>query len=131
MTVQQTDDNSPVSWPYKDATLPVELRVDDLLSRMTTAEKAGLLFQDIILMGPGGQLASEHNPNFNVPPTEEVIGGKLMNHFNLLGHIINVRDMVEWHNRLQECARKTRLGIPVTLSSDPRNHFADNAGTGC
>ncbi|CAK7204954.1 hypothetical protein SEUCBS139899_007716 [Sporothrix eucalyptigena] len=118
------------AWPYKDASLPIDDRVEDLLARMTTAEKAGLLFQDIILMGPGGQLASEYNPNFNVPPTDDVIGGKLMNHFNLLGPITNVREMVEWHNRLQKRAQETRLGIPVTLSSDPRNHFADNAGTG-
>lgn len=127
---QLAEDGLSTAWPYKDASLPVEQRVEDLLARMTTAEKAGLLFQDIILMGPGGQLVSEHNPNFNVPPTDEVIGGKLMSHFNLLGPITNVREMVEWYNRLQECALNTRLGIPITLSSDPRNHFADNAGTG-
>lgn len=130
MASKDTSHDAPAVLPYKDASLPVDKRADDLLSRMTTAEKAGLLFQDIILMGPGGQLVSEHNAKFNVPPTNEVVGNKLMNHFNLLGPITNVREMVEWHNRLQKLAQKTRLGIPVTLSSDPRNHFADNAGTG-
>ena len=31
----------------------------------------------------------------------------------------------EWHNRVQQLAQETRLGIPVTLSSDPRHGFAN------
>ena len=34
--------------------------------------------------------------------------------------------MAEWHNRLQELAASTRLGIPVTISTDPRHSFSDN-----
>jgi beta-glucosidase len=33
-----------------------------------------------------------------------------------------------WHNRLQALAASTRLGIPVTVSTDPRHAFTDNAG---
>jgi beta-glucosidase len=116
--------------PYRDAALPVDERVEDLISRMTVQEKAGLLFQDIVLMGSNGRLLSEPNDRFRVPRTSEQIGTKLMSHFNLLGPVNNVRETAEWHNRLQQCALETRLGIPVTLSSDPRNHFADNVGTG-
>ena len=36
--------------------------------------------------------------------------------------------MAEWHNRLQELAATTRLGIPVTISTDPRHSFSDNPG---
>ena len=31
--------------------------------------------------------------------------------------------MARWHNTLQELAASTRLGIPVTLSTDPRHSF--------
>ena len=37
--------------------------------------------------------------------------------------------MAEWHNRLQALAESTRLGIPVTISSDPRHAFSDNPAT--
>jgi beta-glucosidase len=37
--------------------------------------------------------------------------------------------MAEWHNRLQRLAESTRLGIPITISSDPRHAFSDNPAT--
>jgi beta-glucosidase len=52
-----------------------------------------------------------------------------MSHFNLVGSVENVKKAAEWHNRLQQRALQTRLRIPITLSTDPRNHFADNVGT--
>lgn len=36
--------------------------------------------------------------------------------------------MALWQNTLQERAATTRLGIPVTVSTDPRNAFTDNPG---
>jgi hypothetical protein len=53
LTVQHTEDNFEFRdlnnngqlEPYEDSRLPVETRVTDLLSRMTVAEKAGLMFQ--------------------------------------------------------------------------------------
>ena len=118
------------SLPYKDAGLPIDQRVEDLLGRMTLAEKAGQMFHNIIMMGPGGQLETEPNTLFDIPPTETLLAEKLMSHFNLLGPVSNARETAEWQNRLQKRAISTRLGIPVTLSSDPRNHFTDNVGTG-
>ncbi|EFW98458.1 glycoside hydrolase family 3 domain containing protein [Grosmannia clavigera kw1407] len=109
----------PAVLPYQDAAFAVDERVEDLLSRMTIHEKAGLLFQDMISIGPEGQLMPD-----------DPVGSKLMNHFNLLGPVTDVREAAEWHNRLQRRAKDTRLSIPVTLSSDPRNHFANNVGTG-
>jgi beta-glucosidase len=48
-----------------------------------------------------------------------------MNHFNV--HALpEPRLAAEWYNRLQELAEGTRLGIPVTISSDPRHAFASN-----
>ncbi|CAH0022492.1 unnamed protein product [Clonostachys rhizophaga] len=58
------------------------------------------------------------------------IGQKHMTFFNLTGEVSNVREAAEWHNRLQRFALDTRLGIPVTLSTDPRRAFTLNLGTG-
>ena len=50
-----------------------------------------------------------------------------MNHFNVMQGT-NTRSMAEWHNRMQNLAERTRLGIPVTLSTDPRHAFSYNPG---
>jgi beta-glucosidase len=52
-----------------------------------------------------------------------------MSHFNV--HDIPAPKLAaEWHNRLQKLAECTRLGIPVTISSDPRHAFTKNPITG-
>lgn len=107
--------------PYRDASLPVDERVADLLQRMTIEEKAGQLFQSILVQGPNGTLANG---------TAESISGKLMTHFNLAGAIMSVRETVQWFNSIQKLAMNTRLGIPITLSTDPRHAFTENIGTG-
>ena len=51
-----------------------------------------------------------------------------MSHFNIYwgpGPTV----LAEWHNRMQEAAERSRLGIPVTISSDPRHGFGDNPAT--
>ncbi|KAJ4364133.1 hypothetical protein N0V83_009588 [Neocucurbitaria cava] len=107
--------------PYRDASLSVDERVDDLVERMTIEEKAGQLFHEIINQGENGTLANG---------TDIVISEKFMTHFNLHGGISDVRGTVAWYNRLQQLALDTRLGIPVTISSDPRHAFTSNVGTG-
>lgn len=59
-----------------------------------------------------------------------MVKGKLLTHFNLHGSIDSVRTYAEWYNKLQELALENRLGIPITLSSDPRHAFTNNVGTG-
>lgn len=113
---------------YRDARLSINERVDDLLSRMTVVEKAGQMFHDMIFMGPGGTL-SQPNEDFSTAGTGELVGDKLVTHFNLLGPVHDVRMAAEWHSRLQRRVLKTRLGIPITISTDPRSHFTDNVGT--
>ncbi|KGO58976.1 Glycoside hydrolase, superfamily [Penicillium expansum] len=117
------------SLPYWNSSLPVESRVDDLLSRMTLEEKAGVMFHTMLAMSTGGTIATDV-PKLNRDSAEKLIRGKAMNHFNLLGSINDARTMSQWHNEIQLLARETRLGIPITLSSDPRNHFTNNIGTG-
>ena len=51
---------------------------------------------------------------------------KKMNHFNLWA-IPSVPSLAKWYNRMQKFAEdSTRLGIPITIASDPRNHFTNN-----
>ncbi|WP_375426660.1 glycoside hydrolase family 3 protein [uncultured Friedmanniella sp.] len=114
--------------PYRDARLPVDRRVADLLARMTLVDKAGLMFHDMVVIGEGGGLAGPVNM-IGRPATVAAVQELRMNHFNLLGSPASVRELAEWHNRLQEAARATPLGIPVSLSTDPRHAFSSNPGT--
>lgn len=115
--------------PYLNPRLPTSERVQDLLSRLTLAEKAGLLFHGLIYPGPDGSL-SDGNPAYSVPGTADSIERMQMNHFCLLGPVDDVRSVATWYNNVQSFAiSNTRLGIPVTISTDPRNHFTENLGT--
>lgn len=49
-----------------------------------------------------------------------------MTHFNLLTVAPTVKAMADWYNNLQDLALRSRLGIQVTISTDPRNSFTDN-----
>ena len=115
--------------PYRNASLCIEDRVDDLLSRMTVEEKAGQLFHTQMQKGLNGTL-DLGNVTQRRNSSENMIGEKLMTHFNLVGDVTDVRENAEWYNRIQERALQTRLGIPITLSSDPRHAFTENIGTG-
>ncbi|MFT4044185.1 MAG: glycoside hydrolase family 3 N-terminal domain-containing protein [Gordonia sp. (in: high G+C Gram-positive bacteria)] len=119
---------SKVSYPYQDSALSIEQRVADLLSRMTLQDKAGLMFHDMIIVGPGGTLTGADN-HIRRPATVDAVQGLRMNHFNVLGPLGDTRDFAQWHNRVQELALQTPLGIPISLSTDPRHAFTSNLGT--
>jgi beta-glucosidase len=123
----QTPAETGLDMSFRDAALAIEDRVERLLAQMTLEEKAGLFFQTMITIGENGELAGP-NPVFNLPSTEEYVLDRRMTHFNVLGSAPEARQMAEWHNRLQELAASSRLGIPVTLSTDPRHSFSDNPG---
>ncbi|MEU9250972.1 glycoside hydrolase family 3 N-terminal domain-containing protein [Streptomyces sp. NPDC048270] len=112
---------------YKDASLPLDRRVEDLLSRMTLEEKAGQLFHSMLMMNADGSPVTETDGSMLPFTTPELIGDRLLTHFNLLGSH-GAREMARWQNAVQEMAAATRLGIPVTLSTDPRHAFTDNVG---
>lgn len=113
--------------PWLDASLPVDQRVELLLSAMTLEEKAGLFFQTMIVAGPGGEL-SEGEPAFGIPASRDYVVDRHLTHFNLLGAAPTAREIARWYNKLQQLAASTRLGIPVSLSTDPRHSFSDNPG---
>jgi beta-glucosidase len=109
---------------YEDPTRPIEERVEDLLSQMTLEEKAGLMFHTVLPAGMDGKPV-EGASWLGPVSTTKMIQGKLMNHFNI--HMLpEPRLAAEWYNQIQAMAEDTRLGIPVTISSDPRHGFSNN-----
>jgi len=111
---------------YEDARQPIEARVENLLTQMTLEEKAGLLFINGAPINVDGSIEDKPGaPGFaRVAAVTQMVNQK-MNHFNLW-QIPEAQTVVTWHNQLQRFAEQTRLGIPVTIASDPRNHFSNN-----
>ena len=112
-------------FPYQDPTLDIEQRISDLLSRMSLEDKTGLLFHQLITVAD----PAEPNRAFGIPATASMITRRRMNHFNVFGAGATGRDFAQWQNAVQRTAAELPLGIPVTLSSDPRHSFTDNPGT--
>ncbi|ALX66785.1 glycoside hydrolase family 3 protein [Microbacterium sp. XT11] len=112
--------------PYEDPRLSPEERTEDLLSRLSLEEKAGLMFQTVIEIGPDGELL-ETPGAISKSPTSDVVLGKHLSHFNV--HAMRTaRDGARWNNNLQRLAEQTPHGIPVTISTDPRHAFVENTG---
>jgi beta-glucosidase len=112
--------------PYEDPRLDVEARVEDLLARLSLPEKVGLMFHTVIEAGRDGTLV-ETEGRISKSPTSVVVLDKHLSHFNV--HALqDARMAARWHNALQALAERTPHGIPVTISSDPRHAFLENAG---
>ena len=112
--------------PYEDPRLTPEERTADLLSQLSLAEKVGLMFHTIIESGPGGTLVEEGGRMTDVGTTASVTR-QYLNHFNV--HALgDPREAARWSNALQAVAERTPHGIPVTVSTDPRHGFTQNAG---
>lgn len=112
--------------PFEDPRLPVEERVADLLPRLSLEEKAGLLFHTVIEAGADGTV-KEAAGAISKSPTSEVVLRKHLTHFNV--HALDdARLAARWHNALQAIAEQAPHGIPVTISTDPRHAFIENAG---
>ena len=118
--------------PYEDWRLTTEARVNDLVSRMTMEEKAGLMAGPSLNPGANGALSDQPaygtNP-FNPgavqlvsPATEDAL-----NRLHLAQFIVRAnlppRQMATWLNAVQEAAERTRLGIPPLFVTNPRNHL--------
>jgi len=111
---------------FKDSSLPVAERVADLLPRLSLEDKAGLMFHEIAPMLPGGNLLPPGLP-WGVA-TETLIREKRITHFNVHGVPEKGSEMAAWHNKLQTIAAEVGLGVPVTISTDPRHSFSENQG---
>ena len=110
---------------FEDPRQPIEARVEDLLGQMTLEEKAGMLFINGSVVNEDSSIEEKPGgPGFGGVAAKQITDHK-MNHFNLW-QIPGAQVVAAWHNKLQRFAEQTRLGIPVTIASDPRNHFTRN-----
>lgn len=108
---------------YEDPRQPIAARVDDLLNQMTLAEKAGMMFINGAVVNANGSLEERPGAAGVGRVAKTQLLEQNMTHFNLW-QIPQVSALAVWHNRLQALAEESRLGIPVTIASDPRNHFS-------
>lgn len=131
-TYRDLNKNSTLD-PYEDERVDIPNRVENLLSQMTLEEKAGAMFINMIGMEPDGELNEIPSP---AAPFAALLGAnstlvveKQMNHFNII-QSTTPKAMATWHNKLQQMAERTRLGIPITIASDPRHVTQENIGAG-
>jgi beta-glucosidase len=113
---------------YEDARQPVSARVNDLLSQMTLDEKAGMLFINGARVNDDGSIGDKPATGMFAfaPNALNLVNGKKMNHFNLWA-APSPAALAKWYNSMQRYVEdSTRLGIPITIASDPRNHFSSN-----
>ena len=115
--------------PYEDARLQVEDPGADLLARMTIEEKVGLMFQPWTRMNRDGTIA-RRTEGPGLETASALIGNRRITHLHVLFDLAPPRKAAQWQNAIQRLAEETRLGIPVTLSSDPRHGVSDNPGAG-
>ncbi len=111
--------------PYEDWRLPPARRVDDLLGRMSLEEKAGTLMHG---SAPGIDSPIGHSSKgYDFTALSKLIGARYITSF-ITRLSVSPQTLARENNRIQEIAESTRLGIPVSISTDPRNHFQSTLG---
>jgi beta-glucosidase len=124
--------------PYEDWRLPPERRAEDLVTRMTLAEKAGMM------------LIATNNPDCGGGISErgrDLIDNELMTRFILRARVVNPApdcsvkltgfalrggypqtpaQMAAFTNAVQERLERGRLGIPALFKDNARNHVETN-----
>ena len=105
--------------PYEDWRLPSAARAADLVGRMTLEEKAGAALH--------GSAAAAGNPMgmgrmYDTTAVAAAITGRHVN--SMITRLsLPPAEFATQNNTLQAIAERDRLGIPVTISTDPRSHF--------
>ncbi len=110
---------------YEDSRQPVEARINNLLKQMNIEEKAGMMFINGTVINDDGSIDKKANakgPAARLPSSKELITVQKMNHFNYWS-TPSISAMATGYNSIQQVAESTRLGIPVTIASDPRHAF--------
>ncbi|KAH6981360.1 periplasmic beta-glucosidase/beta-xylosidase [Ilyonectria sp. MPI-CAGE-AT-0026] len=102
--------------PYRNSTLCIDDRVDDLLSRMTLEEKAGQMYH---------ARTSLVNNTFD-GNIQSNVTDKHITHYVFSGGVNDAHAVATWYNQLQQLALDSGLGIPITISSDPQHGWTDD-----
>ncbi len=103
--------------PFEDWRLSSDKRATDLVSRMNAEEKAGAMMHGTIGLDKSGRV------DFTAAD-DDVIQRSVNTFITRMSG--NPSHISADNNKLQELAEKSRLGIPITISTDPRNHFVND-----
>jgi beta-glucosidase len=141
---------------YEDWRLPIDIRVKDLVSKMTIEEKVGfMLISTSRLSGdfsfqpnaPKAEITSGFNeedlvqsmnmfskkplpyPMLSAAGTTKGVTKNHLRHFILRANT-SAKILAEWANNLQALCENSRLGIPAIIASNPRNHITVDASIG-
>jgi beta-glucosidase len=113
--------------PYEDWRLSPARRADDLVKRMTLAEKAGTMMHGT-LPGLGSVAVSgASQEGYDLARVADAIDRRKVTSF-ITRLSVSPRQLAEANNAVQRIAAASRLGIPVTISTDPRNQLHDDIG---
>lgn len=111
--------------PYEDSRLSADARAEDLLARMSREEKVGTLLH--------GTLPAIGNPfgasdkGYDLGQVEVLVRERGIT--SMISRLaMSPAAFAAQNNAVQRIAERSRLGIPVTISTDPRNHFSFVAG---
>ena len=107
--------------PYEDWRRGAAERARDLVRRLTLEETAGLMMhgtaRSVGQMGGAGV-----GTRYDLDANRALIADAQVN--SMITRLGGApQSLAEEHNKLQEIAEATRLGIPLTISTDPRHHF--------
>jgi beta-glucosidase len=112
--------------PYEDWRLSPDQRAADLVARMTLDEQAGQMMHGTLqAIGPAGLAGM--GSGYDLAKAAEQIDQRHVTTFitRLSG---SATLLAEQNNAVQALAERGRLGVPVTISTDPRHHFQFTAG---
>lgn len=118
-TFRDLDRNGALT-PFEDWRLAPDVRARDLVSRLTIAEKAGLTMHGVLTVGDNTAGIGKGGYNTSLA-TEQIVRDHISSFITRLRE--NPRVIAEENNKIQAIAESSRIAIPVTISSDPRNHF--------
>lgn len=105
--------------PYEDWRLSSNQRAKDLVSRMTLEEKAGVMMHG---SAPTPESIIGVGTDYDFVASSKMMTDEKVNTF-ITRLTTEPGKMAEQNNRLQEIAETTRLGIPATISIDPRSSY--------
>ena len=121
---------------YENKNANLNDRVDDLVSQMSLEEKAGSMFISMTGMSGKGALMDKPTASasmisnlmtFFLPSSADMLINKKLNSFNIIdGYSAEI--LATFNNNIQKVGERTRLGIPITIASDPRHGTQNNPG---
>jgi beta-glucosidase len=119
-------DRNGVLDPYEDWRLTPDARAADLDARMTLEEKAGTMMHGTARSG-GPMGGAGVGAQYDTAASRALIdGAKVTSMITRLS--ADAATLATQNDALQGIAEAGRLGIPLTISTDPRHHFQEILG---